>query len=490
VQTIRGRLAVWYAVALGATLVAFGGILYGLQRTESYPELDSRVQVETSLIAAMLREARSARGSVVWIDPQTRGPALLPDVASLLEGVPGYVVVLGTSGTLFLSAEARAMPFADVDRLIGAVSELDAGERFGLINLAQSVGTVRYFINARIDAGPEIRAVAAAAPLGDLRLAPERLLSAMLLIAPLVLIVSWLVGDFLVGRTLQPVDDIVDEVKAISDGRSLHRRLASSTVHDELARLTSTLNLMLGRLERSFSTLRRFTADASHELKTPLTVLRSGIERTITHPEITPEVMATLEETLFEVNRMTELVDSLLTLARADEGRAPLHLEQVALRDLLAELEETASILGEQAGVEVQVETPRGPIMLDMDRGRIRQLLMNLVMNAIKYTPAGGRVSVRAGWDGDDAVVRVKDTGVGIAAGDLPHIFDRFWRADAARSRTGDRPGTGLGLAISKWTVEAHGGTIDVQSRPARGTTFTVRLPAGAVAEKAGSDDS
>jgi two-component system OmpR family sensor kinase len=285
------------------------------------------------------------------------------------------------------------------------------------------------------------------------------------------------VGFLLVGRTLGPVEEIIDEIEAITDGRSLHRRLAPPESHDELARLTTTLNQMLERLEKNFTALRRFTADASHELKTPLTVLRSGIERSLTHPKASPEMLETLEETLVEVNRMAELVDSLLTLARADEGRAPLHLDDVDFRALLTELQETAGLLGEQAQVEVSVTVPSDPVRMRADRSRLRQLCMNLLTNAVKYTPTDGHVDVEAEVVDDRVVLRVRDTGIGIAPGDLPHIFDRFWRADAARSRTGTRPGAGLGLAISKWIAEAHGGTIEVQSRPGRGTTFTVTLP-------------
>jgi signal transduction histidine kinase len=236
---------------------------------------------------------------------------------------------------------------------------------------------------------------------------------------------------------------------------------------------------MLARLERSFITLRRFTADASHELKTPLTVLRSGIERAITHPKIPGEILEVLEETLIEVNRMTEMVDSLLMLARADEGRAPLHLEQLDLREILPEVSETANILGEQAGVSVEVTIPAEPMMLAADHSRIRQLFMNLLTNAIKYTPKGGNVWIDAAEADGRITINVGDTGIGIAPGDLPLIFDRFWRADAARSRTGERPGAGLGLAICKWIAEAHGGSIEAQSRPGRGTTFTVRIPVG-----------
>ena len=212
---------------------------------------------------------------------------------------------------------------------------------------------------------------------------------------------------------------------------------------------------MLGRLERNFRSLRRFTADASHELKTPLTVLRSGIERVVTHPKIPPEALEVLEETLGEVNQMAETVDSLLMLARADEGRAPLHLEQLDLREILQDVAETGSILGEQAGVDVEVRVPEGPMWLAADQRRIRQLLMNLLTNAIKYTPAGGNVEIDAAATNGTVTLKVRDTGMGIAPGDLPHIFDRFWRADEARSRTGARPGSGL--RISDLQVDCGG---------------------------------
>jgi signal transduction histidine kinase len=145
--------------------------------------------------------------------------------------------------------------------------------------------------------------------------------------------------------------------------------------------------------------------------------------------------------------------------------------------DLVGEAVETAELLGEQQGVIVTFELPETPMMVMVEPGRIRQLLMNLLTNAIKYTPQGGAVEVMLTVEGAEAVLQVRDTGIGIAAGDLPNVFERFWRADPARSRTGERPGVGLGLAIAKWITEAHGGTIEVQSRPGRGTTFTVRLP-------------
>jgi len=485
VQTIRGRVAVWYSLALGATIFIFGTILYVVQSSD-LAQLDSRVRLESDLIAAILSEAFRARDTIVMASVQTGRLALVPAVASLLEGVPGFVIVLGLERDLFLSSEARALPFVSVDRLVEAAGDPAAQGQLGTVNLTSPIGEVRFFVRPIHEAGLQVVSVVSAAPTAGAALQPRRLVNAMLWTAPFIIAVSWFIGYFLVGRTLAPVDNIVDEVKAISGGRSLHRRLATPYGHDELARLTTTLNEMLAGLERSFTMLRRFTADASHELKTPLTVLRAGIERSITHPGVPPDVMAILEETLLEVNQMTEMVNSLLTLAWVDEGRAPLHLDEVDFREILSELEETANILGEHQSVQVEVTVPDHPIPIEVDRGRVRQLLMNLLTNAVKYTHPGGRVWVRCSLENGDLVLTVRDTGIGIAPGDLPHVFDRFWRADPARSRTGARPGAGLGLAISKWTAEAHGGSIVVQSRPGRGTTFTVRLPMPADNEGSG----
>ena len=479
-RTIRGRLAVGYALALAASMFVFAGSIYVVQRPERFAQLDRLAELEADMVADMVAEAYGRLGSVVSRDVLTdRNPRLDRGVAGLLESVQDYVIILDTAGTILYTSEApRAiLTSPQLERLAEAARTPGSARRFDLIELGPEVGTIRYYARPITNAGPSVASILAGAQTAGI--AAPRLLVGILTSGPIILIASIVIGYIIAGRNIKPVDTIIDEIEAITDGRSLHRRVVEVKNTEELARLSTTLNAMLVRLEKNFLSLRRFTADASHELKTPLTVLRAGVERAITHPAAPPELMEVLEETLVEVNRMTEIVDSLLTLARVDEGRAPLHLETTDLRDLLGEISETASILGEHSSVHVCVEMPEKALVLQLDRARARQLFLNLLTNATKYTQKGGDVTITCTETRDSVVVRVADTGVGIAVGDLPHVFDRFWRADAALSRTGERPGSGLGLAICKWIADAHGGSIEVDSRRGEGTTFTVSLPRG-----------
>lgn len=487
-STIRGRLVASVTATLGAALFAFGAVLYLVQRPERFRDVDARIRFQGDLIAALLAEESGPGDSLsAPVGDLGRTAQVVGTVRLVIRSLRDYVVVISPTRELeYASSGARGLPVQPLRSLIELGEHPFTGRTLGSAELASEAGRIpiRYYLREVRAGGRPGAMVVAAAPTVGVVLPPDRLIPAMLLSAAAVIVFALLIVYLLVDRTLQPVDAIVEEVEAITDGRSLHRRLMEPRIQDEMARLTNTLNAMLARLEQSFASLHRFTADASHELKTPLTVVRAGIERAITHPKAPPELMEVLEEALVEVNRMAELVDALLTLARADEGRAPLHLEPVELKDVLSEVSETASILGEQAKVAVSVAVPERSVTMAVDPSRIRQLLMNLLTNAIKYTPQGGEV--RIDWEQVDGnvVLSVRDTGVGIAPGDLPHIFDRFWRADQARRRSGGRPGVGLGLAISKWIVEAHGGTIAVESRPGRGTTFTVTLPIGATGER------
>lgn len=478
-RSIRWRLTFSYALALLATLVAFGGSLYFTRRQTSLQmfeqELQQRLQLEGGFYARNLEESYRVLGRLVTSDSQ---PTLTSAIASSFESVRDYLVVVDPGGrVLYASDSASALPIASFERLRAPLQPPPREVRSGGYRFDPGIGPARYLAVPVRGAGPEVAALLVAAPSTAILLDAEALLSSMLVIAPLILGASVLLGYWVAGRNLRPLGAMVRELEAITDGRSLHRRLAVERTGDEVTRLGNAVNRMFDRLERSFAALHRFTAEASHELKTPLMVLRAGVERALRNPATPPESLQSLDESLLHINRMADMVDSLLTLARADEGRLPLAVEECDLRDLMAEAAETASMLAEMAGLSVISNTPDLPVPLSVDRNRVRQLLLNLVTNAVKYTPAGGEVSLGLSDQDHSVTLTVGDTGIGIAAGDLPHIFDRFWRADPARSRAGESPGTGLGLAITKWVAEAHGGTISVQSRPGRGTMFSVTLP-------------
>lgn len=477
--SIRRQLATWYVLALAATLLAFGASLYLDRRQSAVREIDERLSLEAQFAARWLSESFRVLESLTAPAPggDDSTATLDPGVGAYFEGIRDYLIVTDPRGRLlFASEEARALNYAVLQRLQGLVVAGDTARRQGTASLGAGLGDIRYLAQPVRNAGPAIDAILVGASTESVLFGPRALLRSMLFTAPVILLISLSTGYFLAGKRFRPLTRMMDEVEAISDGRSLHRRLAV-TGSDEMARLAITLNRMIARLENSFSALHRFTADASHELKTPLMVLRAGVERALTHPQTPPEALQSLDETLAGVNWMTELVDNLLTLARADEGRAPLAVEPIDLRELLAEAAETGGMLAEAAGITVTTEMPDYPVTLPVDRTRIRQMLLNLVTNAVKYTPAGGRVLLGLADDGATVTLEVRDTGIGIAPGDLPHVFDRFWRADPARTRMGESAGTGLGLAITKWVAEAHGGSIGVQSRPGRGTIFTVTLP-------------
>lgn len=476
--TIRRRLTLWYTVALAVTVLAFGTALYLERQQSGIKELDQRISLEADLAHRWLTESYKILGRIVTTTGSS--PALDPGISAYLESVRDYLVVADSAGqVLALSEVTRALPADALERLAGPLGSPGLTRHVGTLPLGPPTGPVRYLAIPVENAGPSISGLLVATPTAQAAFGPADLLRSMLLIAPIILVSAGLVGYWLAGTSLRPVQTIMDEVEAISDGRSLHRRLPVPLSGDEMARLALTVNGMLARLEQSFGSLHRFTADASHELKTPLMVLRAGVERALVHPGTPPEILQSLDETLAQINQMTEMVESLLTLARADEGRAPLAVEECDLRALVADVAETAGMLGESVGVTEVHTLPSAPVRLAVDGGRIREMLLNMVTNAIKYTPPGGTVALSLEEDAEAVTISVRDTGIGIAPGDLPHIFERFWRADPARSRTGEHPGVGLGLAITKWIVEAHGGSISVQSRPGRGSIFTVRLPRG-----------
>jgi signal transduction histidine kinase len=231
---------------------------------------------------------------------------------------------------------------------------------------------------------------------------------------------------------------------------------------------------MIHRLHQSFAQVRQFSADASHELRTPLTIIRGEIELALRSPKTPEEYRSVLESTLEEIMRLTSIIDNLLMLAKADQGTYHANFSEVDLKALVDELYEDSEVLAESKNIHVELRAGE-PITIVGDRLRLRQLMLNLIDNAIKYTPDGGTVKLSLEGHNGSAVFAVQDTGIGIPLEEQEKIFNRFYRVDKARSR--ELGGTGLGLSIARWIAELHRGTIGVQSEPNKGSTFTVTLP-------------
>ena len=486
-SSIRAKLTLRYAAVMLASLLVFATALYWARRAGIVREAETQAEVYANLAVSILRRTQSAGSEQVIVSDSLVGPVLNQQVARLLDEIPGYLIVIGENGRRLYTSKRdndinvlpaglphREMQAADADAFERAVTEVQQGG-------GRATATLRNDVVVMVEkrSGDPVfggRRVVLGVSVSQFDTSAREIVGSVLVTLPLVLLISIGGAYIIAGRAIRPIDRITSEVSAITDGRSLHRRLGVESSGDELARLTTTLNAMIGRLEQSFGALRRFTADASHELKTPLAVLRADVERAMNVHAHSNDQLVALEEALQMTTRMADLVDSLLTLARADEGRFDLHREPVALEPLVREVLETAVILGEDSGLQVTMPIAQSLTVLG-DRTRLWQLFLNLVTNAIKYTPKGGKVELNLTRHENFAHFTVKDTGIGIAAADLPYIFERFWRADRVRSRMSERGGFGLGLAISQWIAQAHGGQLTVQSRLNRGTTFTVALP-------------
>ncbi len=290
---------------------------------------------------------------------------------------------------------------------------------------------------------------------------------------PITVLLIGLSGYVVAGRALHPVDLMARHAAKISAER-LDDRLTISNPDDELGHLGQAFNMTLGRLEKSFDQLRRFTADASHELRTPLTAIRSVGEVALQKTGGVPYYRDIIGSMLEEVNRLTRLVESLLTISRADAGQIELHQTTVNALELV---QEAAALLESLAEEKQQTVVVEGNPTLNVwaDRLILRQALINLLDNAVKYSPAGGRIHVGVSIDNRTVLIAFQDSGPGIPVEHRDKVFERFYRVDKARTRA--EGGTGLGLSIVKWAVSVNGGNVEFDSEPGHGCTFTIRLP-------------
>jgi heavy metal sensor kinase len=291
---------------------------------------------------------------------------------------------------------------------------------------------------------------------------------------PFLIIFASFAGYWLSGRALAPVNEIIRTARNIGV-QNLSGRLAVPRANDELRRLSETLNDMLTRIEASVKRITQFTADASHDLRTPVALIRTNAEVALRRSRSEQEYRETLSRILTSSEETTHLIENLLALARADAGAADLRFQKMDLVPHLDRIGNEAEIMTAAKGIRFKRELPLGPVQVSADLAATERLILIVLDNAVKYTPPGGSIEMNLSNGAGSACIEIRDTGIGIDAKDLPHVFERFYRADEARSR--EPGGAGLGLAIAHWIVEMHGGAIKAHSAPGAGSNFQITFP-------------
>ena len=456
-ETIRVRLTLWYTGFLAMLLLVFAGIVAAAELRNETIELDATLRAAARTVRELLAvdEPNRHLGEIRELAGTGRGAGLL------------YVRLMTPEGRLLrIEGDARLARRMPIPRRWPAHGVVEA------VRLPSGERVHRYRETWRDAAGRQLRVEAGGASRDHRELA--RLLAGIALAAPPTLGLAILMGLFLAGRALRPMEAVTQTARELSAG-DLSRRLALRGPNDEIKRLADTFDAMLARLEAAFRSQQSFVADASHELRTPLTILQSHADLALSDPEADPrECRRALEIVSAEVRRLSRVVTGLLTLARADAGRLAVSLGPVDLAELC---EETLCRLRPLAGARTLAYEGTPELVGVGDPDWLRQLLLNLVENAIHHTAPDGTIRIVTGSASDEIRLEVRDNGCGIAPEHLPHLFDRFYRVDKARSRA--RGGAGLGLSIVRWIVERHGGTIELVSQTGVGTTVVVMLPAG-----------
>jgi len=448
--SIGARLTIWYALAFATSLAVLGVAMWFAVQQGIYHAIDESLRDRAEGIRIFIEDHKT-RLSRDEVKEEFRA-----------------------HGDLFQVLDEQGHWIHQADGLQGlglpSARQLDLDPQFEGVTLN---GVPLRLLSAYIDVDGRVYTVQVAAPLRELQQGLRDALWLLAPMVPLVLLLASAGGYWISRRALAPVDEIARTARSIS-ADNLSKRLAVPASGDELQRLSETLNEMIARLESAFSKIVRFTADASHELRTPLAVMRMTAEVALRAPPADEEHREALEQIIAEIQRTAHLVDNLLLIANADAGHGRPNAARVNLTDAVAEACTEGAALARAKGVVLQARLPEEPIWVLGDVHALRRLFLILLDNAVKYTPAGGRCEVRIGECDGFVIGTVSDTGIGIASEDLPHIFDRFYRVDRARSRA--LGGTGLGLAIGRWIAETHEGSITVESALDRGSVFEVRL--------------
>ncbi len=456
-QTITFRLTLWYAALMAVVMVVFTAGIHVTLRASLVSNLDDALSTRLAELLPTVSGTEADAGIL----------------ANMLSGgdEPGdaYVRVYFPSGEL-----------ADSTGTLGFNISLPSSQILGLVYDAPQAGEVRGDRGSyrfRIAGNSFADGSTGALEVGRLTDDIGETMRALVLIAglsfPIALVVAIGVGLFLADRALTPVSALTSLARRIT-ADDLGGRIKLEGPDDELRRLAATFNEMIARLDADFQRQRQFTADASHELRTPLTAIKGQVEVTLSLPRDTDEYRDALHAVGLETDRLVRLVNNLLLLARADSGQLKLQRGQITARQLIENALTRVRSIAAARNVQLKLDAT-ADIEFSCDEQLLLQLLLNLFHNALDYTPSGGEVVIGCNETPTGLRFWVRDTGAGTSASDMPHIFDRFYRADDSRSRK--HGGAGLGLSICRWIAEAHGGSITVESVPGRGSTFTLDIP-------------
>ncbi len=464
-MSIRTRLTLWYTGLLAISLLVIGVLIYTLVGRILLTNLDERLIAQAEDVIALIQAENDP------LQVMLLGRAQLPPID--VYGSQYFIQIVQLDGrAVQLSENLRGqrlpVPLQFVQDIVPGeprrMTLETSGARLRVISLPIPLGN-------RI-----IGIIEVAANMASTSDALDVIRRALLFGSLLALLLAAVGGNILARAALGPIKAITETAQQITGTEDLSQRIPVAMPGDELGELTETINDMLGRLDEAFNAQQRLVADVSHELRTPLTTIQGNLDLlrrgAADDPTMRSEALAAIED---QTARMRRLVADLLLLAQADAG-LKLHRQPVELDTLLLDIYRQAQVMARNTGVTVRLGAEDQAIV-EGDADRLRQLLLNLTDNAIKYTPAGGEVTLTLHRDDDWVAIGVEDTGVGIAAEDLPHIFERFYRADRSRARPG---GSGLGLSIAHWIAQAHGGELTVTSEPGRGSTFTLHLPQAA----------
>ena len=462
-RSIRFRLTVWYAGLLAGLLVLFGASVYmGLSH-----------YLELTLKDSLTKEAQQI-GERLLVNVGVSGEEYVADeikehLAPEINGI--FVRVTRANGsTLYESGSPKDGSFdprnitaapGDLTQASSRVEHLSGGTEL-MISVAPfaALDGSRFLIET-------------GAPLKQSESVLHGLLLTFAVGLPLVVAVAIAGGYVLMRRALAPVGEITCTAEQITS-RNLSERLPEAKTGDELEALSIALNRMIARIEHSFRHVNRFSADASHELRTPLTVLRGELEAIAQRPDLPIDVREMIGSTLEETERLSKIVDSLLAISRLDAGEALMTRQRFDLAELVTDTADQMRLLAEDKQIVLECAAA-GRVEVEGDRGRVKQVVVNLVDNAIKYTGEGGKVDISVCVVNGSGVFEVTDSGVGIPSEAIGHVFERFYRVDKARSR--QMGGAGLGLSIVKSICAAHQGRVSVESTEGKGSRFTVELP-------------